>query len=69
VAGPGVAAVSTPQEPFEAISPGLPCHQDELVTAHEGRPVAEVQDQRHGAGRPQPDHGLAEGPRKYGGSV
>jgi hypothetical protein len=36
----------------------LPEHQDEIMTAHEGQPTAEVQDRTHGAGKPAVDRGL-----------
>jgi hypothetical protein len=54
---------------FADLCGGLPDHHGEVMTAHEGQPTVEVQDQRHGAGRPAPDHGLDEGPRKYGGGI
>jgi hypothetical protein len=44
-------------EPFEAISPGLPSHQDEVMAAHEGQPAVAVQNATHGAGAPAADHG------------
>jgi hypothetical protein len=43
---------------FEAISPGLPCHQDELEVAHEGRPTVAEQILTHGAGMPAVDEGV-----------
>ena len=61
--------MSSPQEPFEAISPGLPCHQDELMISHEGQPAVEVQAATHGAGRPAVDNGPDTGPHKYGGAI
>jgi hypothetical protein len=42
---------------FEAISPGLPSHQDELEVAHEGRPTVAEQVLTHGAGMPGVDEG------------
>ena len=30
----------------------LPTHQDEIMTAHEGRPTVAEQDRTHGAGIP-----------------
>jgi hypothetical protein len=45
---------------FEAITPNLPSHQAEVMAAHEGQPSVEVQDRTHGAGLPQPDHGIAD---------
>jgi hypothetical protein len=47
--------VTSPE--FEAISPGLPSHRDEVMTAHGGQPSEAEQDRTHGAGRPAPDHG------------
>lgn len=54
---------------FSDLCGQLPDHHGEIVVGHEGRPTAEVQDQRNGAGRPAADNGLNEGPAKYGGSV
>jgi hypothetical protein len=42
---------------FEAISPNLPSHQEELLVAHSGQPSTEVQNATHGSPSPQPDHG------------
>jgi hypothetical protein len=62
--------VTTPDPAtFGDLCGALPDHHGEVMTAHEGQPTVEVQDQRHGAGRPAVDTGLAEGPRKYGGAV
>jgi hypothetical protein len=44
----------------------LPDHHTEIVTSHQGRPTEQVQGQRHGAGKPAPDHGAGE-EQKYGG--
>jgi hypothetical protein len=38
---------------FEAISPGLPAHQDELMASHEGTPGT-------GVPAPEPDHGVPD---------
>jgi len=46
---------------FEAISPGLPSHQDEIMTAHQGAPPLAVQDQTHGVGIPAVDLGPEPG--------
>ena len=51
---------------FEAISPGLPSHREELMTGHSGQPSIEEQDRTHGAGLPTPDHGTDDRV-KYGG--
>lgn len=51
--------------PFEAISPGLPAHQDEVMASHEGRPTVAEQAVTHGAGIPAADHGATE-QQKYG---
>ena len=41
-------------------SPGeaqLPTHDDEVMSAHEGRPTIQEQDRTHGAGLPAVDKG------------
>ena len=50
---------------FEAISPGLPSHQDELMAAHQGAPGVAVQNVTHGAPAPAKDLGQSE-QVKYG---
>jgi hypothetical protein len=45
---------------FEAISPGLPSHQDEVMAAHQGAPSVSVQNVTHGAPAPEPDHGMSD---------
>lgn len=52
---------------FEAISPGLPAHQDEVMAAHQGAPSIAVQDATHGAGLPAADKGQDDR-SKYGNS-
>jgi hypothetical protein len=42
---------------FEAISPDLTSHQDELETAHKGRPTMAEQSLTHGAPMPAVDNG------------
>jgi hypothetical protein len=54
---------------WEELCGALPDHATEVMTAHEGQPTVEVQDQRHGAGRPAVDNGLDTGPNKYGGGI
>jgi hypothetical protein len=43
---------------FEAISPGLPAHEAEVMAAHQGQPSMEEQARTHGAPAPAPDHGV-----------
>jgi hypothetical protein len=50
---------------FEAISPGLPSHQDEVLAGHEGRPTVAEQAVSHGAGIPAADNGMTD-QQKYG---
>jgi hypothetical protein len=51
------AQVTTPPE--------LPDHDTEMTAAHEGRPTVAEQALTHGAGIPQPDHGMTDS-EKYG---
>jgi hypothetical protein len=55
--------VTSPE--FEAISPGLPSHQDEVMASHQGQPAIAGQDKRRGAGLPAEDRGQDE-TAKYG---
>jgi len=50
---------------FEAISPGLPAHQDEVMTAHQGAPSIAQQNATHGSGLPPLDKGGPQGAAKY----
>jgi hypothetical protein len=42
---------------FEAISPGLPSHAEELMAAHQGQPTMAEQSLTHGAPMPAVDNG------------
>jgi len=46
---------------FEALSPGLPAHQDEVMAAHQGTPGV-------GQAAPEPDHGQDDR-AKYDGTT
>jgi hypothetical protein len=63
--------MTTPANPatFDDLCGSLPSHHSEVMTAHEGRPTVAEQDRTHGAGLPPADHGVAEGPNKYGGGI
>jgi hypothetical protein len=52
---------------FEAISPGLPSHQDEVMAGYRPQPSIAEQDRTHGAGIPAVDLGQDE-QAKYGTS-
>jgi hypothetical protein len=52
---------------FEALSPGLPSHRDEVMTGHPGQPSVEEQDATHGAGAPVADHGTDDRGKLTGG--
>jgi hypothetical protein len=43
---------------WEDLAAGLPTHQDELETAHQGAPSLAVQDATHGAPAPAEDRGM-----------
>jgi hypothetical protein len=45
---------------YVAASPQLPTHQDELMSAHEGRPTVAEQNVTHGAGIPAVDKGCED---------
>jgi hypothetical protein len=45
---------------FEAISPGLPAHEAEVMAAHTGEPSMETQARTHGAGLPPVDLGVSD---------
>jgi hypothetical protein len=55
-----------PDPDFSDLCGGLPSHQDEVMTGHSGQPTVEVQDRRHGAGKPAVDQGMTD-QAKYGG--
>jgi hypothetical protein len=50
---------------WDDVAAGLPVHDDEVMSSHDGRPSIEVQNTSHGAGTPAPDHGASE-QEKYG---
>lgn len=45
---------------FEAISPGLPSHADELLAAHQGRPTPAEAVDRGVTPAPAVDRGIAD---------
>ena len=63
--------MTTPANPatFDELCGALPSHHEEVLASHSGQPTIAEQDRTHGAGLPAPDHGVAEGPRKYGGAI
>lgn len=63
--------MTAPPDPgsFSDLCGSLPDHHSEVMASHSGQPTIAEQDRTHGAGLPAPDHGVAEGPRKYGGAI
>jgi hypothetical protein len=57
VSAPDLPPHATIEALHAAMSPGLPYHEDEIFTSHEGQPSIAEQDRTHGAGLPAVDRG------------
>jgi len=57
VSAPDLPRNATIEDVHAAMSPGLPYHEDEIFTSHEGQPSIAEQDRTHGAGLPAVDRG------------
>ena len=60
-----VEGIPSPSEYAYPDCAGLPVHQDEVMSAHQGAPSIAVQNATHGAPAPEPDYG-ADDRTKYG---
>jgi hypothetical protein len=54
---------------FEAISPGLPAHEAEVMAGYRPEPSIAEQNATHGARAPAPDYGVDDAGKYYPGGM